>query len=481
MAIKGVDVSEMNGSVDFQALKAAGIQFVLIRCGYGSDYPFQDDACFAENVRKADTAGMPWGAYLYSYAKNADMAKSEAAHTLRVLNGRKPAYGVWYDVEDSQQAGCDLAVICDTYCRAMEAAGLYVGLYSFLSWLRGKLGSPVLDKYDKWVADWDTSCGYGKPYGIWQFTDNLVIGGKAFDGNYAYKDYPSLTKGGNPVSTKSRVFSSQENAITQGFGNGHGGVDLGWKTDPETPIIAHSGGTVVFCQTGYGNDQGSSGNASYGNCVKLRHPNGYFTLYAHLSGVKVSDGQQVEKGRQIGNMGNSGNSYGNHLHFEVRNTDDVRIDPAPYLAADLPGLNTEKEEPDLTEAEARKIAREEIGYANPTYHKVSEVPDYWRKDIQELMDKGVIRGGTAGDLELRHSDAKAAVLVKRALEAEDPIYRTIDDVPAWGRPYVQALIDRGTLEGEEAPVNGVRILNIRYSAVRLIKMLAEEPAPADAE
>ena len=142
-------------------------------------------------------------------------------------------------------------------------------------------------------------------------------------------------------------------------------------------------------------------------------------------------------------------------------------------------LSTEKEEPDLTEAEARKIAREEIGYANPTYHKVSEVPDYWRKDIQELVDKGVIRGGTAGDLELRHSDAKAAVLVKRALEAEDPIYRTIDDVPAWGRPYVQALIDRGTLEGEEAPVNGVRILNIRYSAVRLIKMLAEEPVSAE--
>ena len=98
---------------------------------------------------------------------------------------------------------------------------------------------------------------------------------------------------------------------------------------------------------------------------------------------------------------------------------------------------------------------------------------------QELVDKGVIRGGTAGDLELRHSDAKAAVLVKRALEAEDPIYRTIDDVPAWGRPYVQALIDRGTLEGEEAPVNGVRILNIRYSAVRLIKMLAEEPVSAE--
>ena len=70
-------------------------------------------------------------------------------------------------------------------------------------------------------------------------------------------------------------------------------------------------GTVSYTHLDvYKRQQGSSGNASYGNCVKLRHPNGYFTLYAHLSGVKVSDGQQVEKGRQIGNMGNSGNSYG---------------------------------------------------------------------------------------------------------------------------------------------------------------------------
>ena len=462
MAIKGVDVSEMNGSVDFQALKAAGIQFVLIRCGYGSDYPFQDDACFAENVRKADTAGMPWGAYLYSYAKNADMAKSEAAHTLRVLNGRKPAYGVWYDVEDSQQAGCDLAVICDTYCRAMEAAGLYVGIYSFLSWLRGKLGSPVLDKYDKWVADWDTSCGYGKPYGIWQFTDNLVIGGKAFDGNYAYKDYPSLTKGGKPVSTKSRVFSSQENAITQGFGNGHGGVDLGWKTDPETPIIAHSGGTVVFCQTGYGNDQGSSGNASYGNCVKLRHPNGYFTLYAHLSGVKVSDGQQVEKGRQIGNMGNSGNSYGNHLHFEVRNTDDVRIDPAPYLAADLPGLNTEKEEPDLTEAEARKIARGEI---EKYFAGLAEKPaPGWAKEaLDYAREEGILNGDEGG---LRpESYVKRDELAQVELNRERR-YREIGDVPDWARDAVQELTGLGVILGTEAIQDGKVTLNMSEAQLR---------------
>lgn len=193
MPVKGVDISEMNGNVNFQALKAAGIQFVIIRCGYGSDYINQDDECFAENVRKADAAGIPWGVYLYSYAKNTSMAKSEAAHTLRLLAGKKPAYGVWYDVEDPQQANADLVSICETYCKAVKAAGCYCGIYSMLSWLTGKLNSPRLDKYDKWVAQWNSVCKYTKPYGIWQYTDNLVIGGKAFDGNWAYKDYPALT------------------------------------------------------------------------------------------------------------------------------------------------------------------------------------------------------------------------------------------------------------------------------------------------
>ena len=68
MQKKGVDISEHNGSVDFQALKNAGVQFAILRLGYGSDYVSQDDSRFSENVRKAETAGMPWGAYLYSYA-----------------------------------------------------------------------------------------------------------------------------------------------------------------------------------------------------------------------------------------------------------------------------------------------------------------------------------------------------------------------------------------------------------------------------
>ena len=71
---KGIDVSEFNGPVDFAALKGK-IDFAILRCGYGSDYVNQDDKEFEENVRKCQAAGIPYGAYLYSYAKTVEMAQ----------------------------------------------------------------------------------------------------------------------------------------------------------------------------------------------------------------------------------------------------------------------------------------------------------------------------------------------------------------------------------------------------------------------
>ncbi|MGI6255678.1 MAG: GH25 family lysozyme [Acutalibacter sp.] len=194
MALRGVDISEHNGNVDFAALKNAGVAFVILRLGYGSDYSNQDDKRFAENVRKAQAVGMPWGAYLYSYARTTAMAKSEAQHALRLLGGQKPLYGVWFDVEDSQIAQADLTATSRTFCDTLEAAGLYAGIYASLSWFTTKLSSPELDRYDKWVAQWNSTCTYQKAYGLWQYTDKLVIGGKNFDGNYAYKDYPAVVQ-----------------------------------------------------------------------------------------------------------------------------------------------------------------------------------------------------------------------------------------------------------------------------------------------
>ncbi len=136
----------------------------------------------------------------------------------------------------------------------------------------------------------------------------------------------------------SRVLKSGDNQITAKYGNGHKGVDVvKYKAQLDT-IIAHSDGKVVFCQTGHKNNKLSAGNASYGNCVKIDHGNGYATLYAHLALVYVKNGQTVKQGQEIGTMGNTGRSFGVHLHFEVR-LNNTRIDPTSFLDADLPKHN----------------------------------------------------------------------------------------------------------------------------------------------
>lgn len=135
----------------------------------------------------------------------------------------------------------------------------------------------------------------------------------------------------------SRILLTGENQITNSYRvHVHEGVDVVKKWYQTDTVIAHSAGKVVMVQTGRKTSLGSTGNASYGNFVKILHPNGYYTLYAHLSTVYVKVGDNVQKGTKLGYMGKTGNAYGIHLHFEVRNTYNTCIDPTPYLNSDLP-------------------------------------------------------------------------------------------------------------------------------------------------
>lgn len=122
------------------------------------------------------------------------------------------------------------------------------------------------------------------------------------------------------------------NAIT------HKGVDIGWRGGENDNILAHSSGVVITAVTGKKKDNSTTKTATYGNYIKIKHSNGYYTLYAHLSEVYVKVGQNVQQGEKIGYMGESGNTNGKHLHFEVRNAKDVRINPTPYINADLPSV-----------------------------------------------------------------------------------------------------------------------------------------------
>lgn len=190
----GIDVSEFNGDIDFNALKGK-IDFAIIRCGYGGNYVSQDDAEFEANVRKCEAAGIPYGVYLYSYARTLDMALGEAAHTLRLLRGKRPLYGVWYDVESNVlPTGDQLIDQCVAYCEKIREADFYVGIYSSLNWWETRLNSPRLNAYDKWVAQWNGTLDYTAGVGMWQYTDNGVLNGKRFDMNRAFRDFPKLTE-----------------------------------------------------------------------------------------------------------------------------------------------------------------------------------------------------------------------------------------------------------------------------------------------
>ena len=99
--------------------------------------------------------------------------------------------------------------------------------------------------------------------------------------------------------------------------SGHEGIDISWPGCEGEPVYAAQAGTVSLVQTGHVNNQGSSGMASYGNCVFIQHENGWESRYAHMTSVVVSQGEHVEQGQLLGYIGNTGNSYGAHLHISL--------------------------------------------------------------------------------------------------------------------------------------------------------------------
>lgn len=138
----------------------------------------------------------------------------------------------------------------------------------------------------------------------------------------------------------SRVLKTKGNKITKKYNElSHKGIDIVGTNYSVDYIVAHSDGIVTSVRTDY--KKTDKTGSSYGNYVKIKHSNGMYTLYAHLKygSVKVKKGDKVTKGQVIAYMGATGHSTGVHLHFEVRNNKDVRVDPTAYINADLPSNN----------------------------------------------------------------------------------------------------------------------------------------------
>ena len=185
-------------NVDWKAVKNSGVDYAIIRAGYGR-YASQEDPYFDQNMRNAKAAGLACGAYWFSYADSVAAAKQEAEVFLQVIDGYQFEYPLVFDIEDQVHVNMtkeQVSAIIEAFCQTVEAKGYYVSVYSYASFLNTKVYQSVLEKYDIWVAHFNTSApAYSlSNYGMWQYSSTGSVPGIAgnVDLDYGYYRYPNI-------------------------------------------------------------------------------------------------------------------------------------------------------------------------------------------------------------------------------------------------------------------------------------------------
>ncbi|MBQ6165250.1 MAG: hypothetical protein IJK23_12310 [Clostridia bacterium] len=197
----GIDISHYendSGKVDLAAAKAAGVEFVIVKAGYGR-YAGQVDPGFEKNYSAAKAAGLPVGAYWYSYATTVDQAKAEAKQCLDAIKGKQFEFPIYYDFEESKQfeAGkANVSAMIDAFLATVQAAGYFVGLYMSRSYIEQYVSSDVQKKYTMWVAEYGSKCKYAGQTDIWQYGSGQISGiaKKNVDLDYCYREFPAEIK-----------------------------------------------------------------------------------------------------------------------------------------------------------------------------------------------------------------------------------------------------------------------------------------------
>ena len=186
--IKGVDLSTWNENVDYEALKRDGVEFALIRCGYGKDCGQKDDM-FEEHYAGCKAAGIKVGAYHYSYCTQVENATLEAQNCLSYIEGKEFDLPIYYDLENKDTIGQlsedEITLIALKFCRFLEGEGYKAGVYANLNWFRNKIRVQALEleNYSIWLAQWNDTLDANFKVDIWQNTNHLEVGNISCDGN----------------------------------------------------------------------------------------------------------------------------------------------------------------------------------------------------------------------------------------------------------------------------------------------------------
>lgn len=206
MRVNVIDVSKHNGVIDFNQVKEAGYEGVLIRAGYGKDAKKQKDPYFEINYKSAKIAGLHVGAYWYSYTETVKGARDEAMACASVLAGKNFDLPIYFDVEEKRQIeqGSEfLGGIITEFCSYLERLNYFVGIYMSAAYLKA-VPMRVLVKYQVWVAQWHKegqaeklTYNLTRP-GMWQYYNKGLVPGIAghVDLDYMLIDFPTIIRNG---------------------------------------------------------------------------------------------------------------------------------------------------------------------------------------------------------------------------------------------------------------------------------------------
>ena len=200
--LKGIDVSEHQKKIDWKKVKDDGVQFAMLRMGFGSDIQSQTDDYVLRSAKECDRLGIPYGLYIYSYATSESKAHSEAQHMIRIAKQVNATLGYYYDMEDAdgyklkhnfnpRTHKAELTNFCLIFMEDMKKAGYdNVGVYANKDYFTNILDIEKIRRSGKiWLAQW----GVSKPYvlcNMWQYTNNGSVKGISgrVDMNYLYEE-----------------------------------------------------------------------------------------------------------------------------------------------------------------------------------------------------------------------------------------------------------------------------------------------------
>lgn len=206
--IYGIDVSHWQSNIDFDKVKAAGKDFVIIKAG-GSDAGHYKDVRFEDYYKAAVKAGLHVGAYYFTgrsfYREDAGI--NDARHFMTLIAGKKFDYPIFCDIEATQPGRRDEATrAAVAFCDTLEKAGYFCGIYaSVISGFKSRLDHDKLVKYTHWAAQYGKKCKDPDAQ-IWQYSSTGVVPGISprVDLDISYTDFSKIitSKGFNGYAKK---------------------------------------------------------------------------------------------------------------------------------------------------------------------------------------------------------------------------------------------------------------------------------------